>query len=103
MAVLSEIPDYYQDMLAGKWSLVFGPGKQKAVVLLKLCLAALFIFLTLGVILKSNSFLNGLYLFQFSIYIKVSGYVSIDVSMLDDRNTSPCTLLDAVRVFCKKN
>lgn len=37
---------------------------------------------------ENNSFLNGLYVIQFSIYNKLSGYFSIDISMLDGRNTS---------------
>ncbi|HDZ69127.1 MAG TPA: prenyltransferase [Phycisphaerales bacterium] len=53
LAVLNEIPDYYQDMLVGKRNLVVRLGKQKAIVLLKLCLAGLFILLTLGVVLKT--------------------------------------------------
>lgn len=52
LAVLNEIPDYYQDRLVGKRNLVVRLGKQKAIVLLKLSLAALFILLTLGVVLK---------------------------------------------------
>jgi 1,4-dihydroxy-2-naphthoate octaprenyltransferase len=52
LAVLNEIPDYYQDRLVGKRNLVVRLGKQKAILLLKLCLAALFTLLTLGVILK---------------------------------------------------
>jgi 1,4-dihydroxy-2-naphthoate octaprenyltransferase len=52
LAVLNEIPDYYQDMLVGKRNLVVKLGKQKAIVLLKLCLAGVFILLTLGIALK---------------------------------------------------
>jgi 1,4-dihydroxy-2-naphthoate octaprenyltransferase len=52
LAVLNEIPDYYQDMLVGKRNLVVRLGKQKAIVLLKLCLAGLFILLISGVVLK---------------------------------------------------
>jgi len=52
LAVLNEIPDYYQDMLVGKRNLVVRLGKQKAIILLKLCLAGLFILLILGVVLK---------------------------------------------------
>ena len=53
LAVLNEIPDYYQDMLVGKRNLVVRLGKQKAIVLLKSCLASLFILLTLGLIIKT--------------------------------------------------
>ncbi len=53
LAVLNEIPDYYQDILVGKRNLVVRLGKQKAIVLLKLCLAGLFILLALGVALKT--------------------------------------------------
>ena len=52
LAVLNEIPDYYQDMLVGKRNLVVRLGKQKAVALLQLCLAGVFMFLTLGVAMK---------------------------------------------------
>jgi len=51
LAVLNEIPDYYQDMLVGKQNLVVRFGKKNAIVLLKLCLACLFMLLTLGAIL----------------------------------------------------
>jgi 1,4-dihydroxy-2-naphthoate octaprenyltransferase len=53
LAVLNEIPDYYQDMLVGKRNLVVRLGKQKATVLLKWSLAGLFILLALGVILET--------------------------------------------------
>ena len=52
LAVLNEIPDYYQDRLVGKRNLVVRLGKQKAIVLLKLSLAGVFMLLVLGVILK---------------------------------------------------
>jgi 1,4-dihydroxy-2-naphthoate octaprenyltransferase len=52
LAVLNEIPDYYQDRLVGKRNLVVRLGKQKAIVLLKLCLTALFMLLALGVVLR---------------------------------------------------
>ncbi len=53
LAVLNEIPDYYQDMLVGKRNLVVRLGKQKAIVLLKLSLTVLFVLLALGVVLKT--------------------------------------------------
>jgi len=52
LAVLNEIPDYYQDRLVGKRNLVVRFGKQKAIMLLKLCLACLFTLLALGVVLR---------------------------------------------------
>ncbi len=52
LAVLNEIPDYYQDMLVGKRNLVVRLGKQKAMMLVKLGLVVVFILLVLGVILK---------------------------------------------------
>ncbi len=52
LAVLNEIPDYYQDMLVGKRNLVVRLGKQRAIVLLKFGLAGVFILLVLGVFLK---------------------------------------------------
>jgi 1,4-dihydroxy-2-naphthoate octaprenyltransferase len=53
LAVLNEIPDYYQDMLVGKRNLVVRLGKPRAIVLLKLSLAVLFGLLALGVVLKT--------------------------------------------------
>lgn len=52
LAVLNEIPDYYQDTLVGKRNLVVRLGKQKAIVLLKLCLAGVFALLIFGTVLK---------------------------------------------------
>ena len=52
LAVLNEIPDYYQDILVGKRNLVVRLGKQKAIVLLKLCLAGVFALLIFGTVLK---------------------------------------------------
>ncbi|MBW8042134.1 MAG: prenyltransferase [Planctomycetes bacterium] len=53
LAVLNEVPDYYQDMLVGKRNLVVKLGKQKAIVLLKFCLAGMFLLLILGVVFKT--------------------------------------------------
>lgn len=53
LAVLNEIPDYYQDMLVGKRNLVVRLGKEKAIVLLKLSLAAVFGLLIAGVVFKT--------------------------------------------------
>lgn len=53
LAVLNEIPDYYQDMLVGKRNLVVRLGKQKAILLLKLGLVTVFVLLILGVVLKT--------------------------------------------------
>ena len=52
LAVLNEIPDYYQDRLVGKRNLVVRLGKQRAILLLKLGLAGVFTLLVLGIILK---------------------------------------------------
>jgi 1,4-dihydroxy-2-naphthoate polyprenyltransferase len=52
LAILNEIPDYYQDRLVGKRNLVVRMGKQKAVKFLKLCFAVLFLLLALGLILR---------------------------------------------------
>ncbi len=52
LAVLNEIPDYYQDMLVGKHNLVVRLGKQKAILLLKVGLAAVFVLLILGIMTK---------------------------------------------------
>ena len=52
LAVLNEIPDYYQDKLVGKKNLVVRLGKRKAIALLKSGLAALFVLLVLGVATK---------------------------------------------------
>jgi 1,4-dihydroxy-2-naphthoate octaprenyltransferase len=53
LAVLNEIPDYYQDMLVGKRNLVVRLGKQRAVMLLKSGLAGVFALLALGIILRT--------------------------------------------------
>ncbi len=52
LAVLNEIPDYYQDMLVGKRNLVVRLGKQRAILLLKLGLTMVFALLVLGIILR---------------------------------------------------
>lgn len=52
LAVLNEIPDYYQDTLVGKRNLVVRLGKQKAILLLKSGLAGVFVLLILGVVTK---------------------------------------------------
>lgn len=52
LAVLNEIPDYYQDMLVGKRNLVVRLGKQRAMLLLKLGLTMVFALLVLGIILR---------------------------------------------------
>ena len=52
LAILNEIPDYYQDMLVGKRNLVVRLGKRKAITLLKLCLAGVFTLLVVGVLIK---------------------------------------------------
>ncbi|PKL49817.1 MAG: hypothetical protein CVV39_02420 [Planctomycetes bacterium HGW-Planctomycetes-1] len=52
LAILNEIPDYYQDMLVGKRNLVVKLGKQRTILLLKLGLAGVFALLALGVVLK---------------------------------------------------
>jgi 1,4-dihydroxy-2-naphthoate octaprenyltransferase len=49
LAILNEIPDYYQDMLVGKRNLVVRFGKAKAVVLLKLGLTVVFALLVIGI------------------------------------------------------
>ena len=53
LAVLNEIPDYYQDMLVGKRNLVVRLGKRKAILLLKLGLAGVFVLLVSGVFLRT--------------------------------------------------
>ena len=53
LAILNEIPDYYQDMLVGKRNLVVRLGKQRAILLLKLGLASVFALLILGIIFKT--------------------------------------------------
>lgn len=53
LAILNEIPDYYQDMIVGKRNLVVRLGKQRAILLLKAALTALFALLALGIILRA--------------------------------------------------
>ena len=52
LAILNEIPDYYQDMLVGKRNLVVRLGKQRSIMLLRFGLAGVFALLVLGVVLK---------------------------------------------------
>lgn len=52
LAVLNEIPDYYQDMLVGKRNLVVRLGKQRAILLLKSGFATVFALLILGIVFK---------------------------------------------------
>jgi len=52
LAILNEIPDYYQDMIVGKRNLVVRLGKQRAVLLLKSGLTGVFALLISGVISK---------------------------------------------------
>jgi 1,4-dihydroxy-2-naphthoate octaprenyltransferase len=51
LAILNEIPDYYQDMLVGKRNLVVRLGKPGAIALLTLALPGVFILLCSGVLL----------------------------------------------------
>ena len=53
LAVLNEIPDYYQDVMVGKLNLVVRFGKQRAILLLKSGFAGVFALLVLGVVLKT--------------------------------------------------
>ena len=52
LAILNEIPDYYQDMLVGKRNLVVRLGKQRAILLLKLGLTSVFALLISGIVFK---------------------------------------------------
>lgn len=52
LALLNEIPDYYQDKLVGKKNLVVRLGKQKALKLLGIGLGCLFTLLAIGVVFK---------------------------------------------------
>lgn len=49
LAIVNEIPDYYQDKLVGKRNLVVRLGKQNAVNLFSLCLISIFILLGIGI------------------------------------------------------
>lgn len=52
LALLNEVPDYYQDKLVGKKNLVVRLGKQKALKLLGMGLSCLFTLLVIGVVFK---------------------------------------------------
>ncbi len=52
LAILNEIPDYYQDLLVGKRNLVVKLGKKKAFILLKICLTITFILIACGAALR---------------------------------------------------
>ncbi|MDP2938915.1 MAG: prenyltransferase [Candidatus Omnitrophota bacterium] len=49
LAIVNEIPDYYQDKLVGKRNLVVRLGKQGAVKLFSLCLISIFILIGIGI------------------------------------------------------
>ncbi len=49
LAIVNEIPDYYQDKLVGKRNLVVRLGKQNAIKLFSLCLISIFILLGIGI------------------------------------------------------
>ncbi len=50
LAILNEIPDYYQDRLVGKRNLVVRMGKQKVIQFLSVCFIVVFLLLALGMI-----------------------------------------------------
>lgn len=52
LALLNEIPDYYQDRLVGKRNLVVKLGKQNAIRFLSLALACLFLLLAVGAAMR---------------------------------------------------
>ena len=52
LAVLNEIPDYYQDRLVGKRNLVVRLGRQRAAAMLRASLPGLFLLLLIGVVLR---------------------------------------------------
>ena len=52
LAILNEIPDFYQDRLVGKKNLVVRMGKQKAVNFLSFCFGGVFLLLALGLFLN---------------------------------------------------
>lgn len=57
LALLNEVPDYYQDRLVGKRNLVVRLGKEKSLKLLSGALICLFTLLTIGVVFKKIPFL----------------------------------------------
>lgn len=52
LAIINEIPDYFQDRLIGKRNIVVRIGKKKAVFLYQSTLICFFVILALGIILK---------------------------------------------------
>ena len=58
LAILNEIPDYYQDKLVGKRNLVVKLGKQRAMVLSTLSSFCMFFLLILGISLKKIPILS---------------------------------------------
>lgn len=52
LAILNEIPDYYQDKLVGKRNLVVKLGRQRAMLLVTLSLFCMFFLLILGISFK---------------------------------------------------
>lgn len=52
LAIINEIPDYYQDKLSGKRNLVVKLGKGRAILLLNFGLLCVFFLISLGIIFK---------------------------------------------------
>lgn len=60
LAIVNEIPDYFQDKLVGKRNIVVRIGKCNAAKLFSLCLVCIFILLGMGIGFKIIPFLSGL-------------------------------------------
>jgi len=92
LAVLNEIPDYYQDMLIGKRNLVVRLGRQKAIVLLKLCLVILFCLTVTGIVTG-----------QVPLLVVVAGvtipWILKSVRVIEENYDNPKEFLFAVNAF----
>ena len=92
LAVLNEIPDYYQDRLVGKRNLVVRLGKQRAILLLKLCLTGVFVLLILGVVTKTIPVLV-------IIAIMTLPWILKSTKNIEKNYDNPQTFLPAVNTF----
>ena len=92
LAVLNEIPDYYQDRLVGKRNLVVRLGKQRALLLLKLCLAGVFVLLILGVVTKTIPVLA-------IIAVMTLPWILKSIKSIEKNYDNPKTFLPAVNTF----
>mgnify|MGYP001612723536 CR=1 FL=1 len=75
LAILNEIPDYYQDRLIGKNNLIVRLGKQKAARLFSFAYLGVFLLLAAGILLKKIPILGAVIFLIFPWVIKCIKHV----------------------------